>query len=126
VASARPASSPTVRQGSITEERKRTQRVLLRVRALIHVALKGKATTIEAATVSVNPEGALVVMKESLPADTRFVLEHARTKEKVACRVTGPGKGMPEGFHVPVQFDGPAPDFWKIAFPPSDWRPEEA
>jgi hypothetical protein len=100
--------------------------VLLRVRALIHVALKGKATTLEAATVSVTPGGALVVLKESLPADTRLVLEHSRTKEKVACRVSGPGKGMPEGFQVPVEFDSPAPDFWKIAFPPSDWRAEEA
>lgn len=126
VSSARSTSSPTVRQATVSEERKRTQRVLLRVRALIHVALKGKATTLEAATVSVTPAGAMVVLKESLPADTRLVLEHSHTKEKVACRVTGPGKGMPEGFQVPVEFDSPAPDFWKIAFPPSDWRPEEA
>jgi hypothetical protein len=22
---------------------------------------------------------------------------------------------------VPIEFDAPAPGFWKIAFPPSDW-----
>jgi hypothetical protein len=109
-----------------SEERKRSQRVLLRVRALIHVALKGKATTFETSTVSVTPQGALVVLKESLPAETRLILEHASTKEKVACRVTRPSKEMPEGFHVPVEFDSPSPGFWKIVFPPSDWRPEEA
>lgn len=127
VSSARPISSPAVRPGVAgNEERKRSQRVLLRVRASIHVALKGKATTLEASTVSVTPQGALVVLKESLPAETRLILEHASTKEKIACRVTRSGKEMPEGFHVPVEFDSPAPGFWKIVFPPNDWRPEEA
>jgi hypothetical protein len=32
---------------------------------------------------------------------------------------------MPEGFHIPIEFDSPAPDFWKIAFPPTDWRPQD-
>jgi hypothetical protein len=32
---------------------------------------------------------------------------------------------MPEGFHVPLEFDSPAPDFWRIVFPPLDWRPED-
>ncbi|HTZ72829.1 MAG TPA: hypothetical protein VMB47_02835 [Candidatus Aquilonibacter sp.] len=113
-------------RSSVAEERKRTQRVLLRVRANVHVAVKGKPTTFEAATVSVHPQGALVVLKESLPAETRLVLEHGSTKEKVACRVTRSAKEMPEGFHVPVEFDSPAPGFWKIDFPPTDWRPEEA
>lgn len=109
-----------------SEERKRSQRVLLRVRASVHLALKGQATTLEASTVSVNPQGALVLLKQSLPAETRLILEHASTKEKIACRVTRLGKEMPEGFHVPVEFDAPSPGFWKIVFPPSDWRPEEA
>jgi hypothetical protein len=100
--------------------------VLLRVRANVHVAVKGKPTTFETSTVSVHPQGALVVLKESLPAETRLVLEHGSTREKVACRVTRAAKEMPEGFHVPVEFDSPAPGFWKIDFPPTDWRPEEA
>lgn len=126
VAATRTISSPTIRQGGATEERKRSQRVLLRVRTNVHVAVKGKATTLEASTVSVNPQGALVVLKESLPAETRLILEHGGTREKVACRVAKLGKEMPEGFHVPVEFDAPAPGFWKIDFPPIDWRPEEA
>lgn len=99
--------------------------MLLRVRANVHVAVQGKPTTLEASTVSVNPQGALVVLKQSLPADTRLVLEHGGTREKVSCRVAKPGKEMPEGFHVPVEFDSPAPGFWKIDFPPVDWRPDE-
>lgn len=99
--------------------------MLLRVRANIHVAVKGKPTTLQALTVSVNPQGALVLLKEALPAETRLVLEHSSTREKVACRVTRAAKEMPEGFHVPVEFDSPTPGFWKIDFPPVDWRPEE-
>jgi hypothetical protein len=112
-------------RGPANDQSKRTQRVMIRVRANIHVAVKGKATTLSALTVSVHPQGALVVLKESLPLDTRLVLEHIGTKEKVACRVARAGKEMPEGFHIPVEFDSPAPTFWKIDFPPTDWRPEE-
>ncbi len=107
------------------QDRRRGQRVLLRIRALIHVALQGPATTLEANTLSVNPKGALVVINRNLPQDTRLVLEHSGTKERVACKVVRPSKEMPEGFHTALEFDPPAPDFWKIAFPPADWRVED-
>ena len=127
VSPVRPIPGAHARQGAASEaERKRSQRVLLRVRANIHVALKGKATTFQTSTITVHPQGALVVLKENLPVETRLVLEHGATKEKVACRVSKQAKEMPGGFHVPVEFDSPAPGFWKIVFPPNDWRPEEA
>jgi hypothetical protein len=106
-------------------ERRRGQRVLLRVRASIHVALKGQPETFSVATLSVNPHGAMVLMDCSLAPDTRLVLEHAATKERVACKVVRSSQKMPEGFHVPLEFDSPAPDFWKIDFPSPNWRPDE-
>jgi len=119
----KPQAEP--RKRSLAEgERRRTQRVLLRVRASIHVALQGQAKTFDVATLSVNPHGAVVVMNQSLPADTRVVLEHAGTKERVSCKVAKPPRPMAEGYHVPLEFDPPAPAFWKIDFPPSDWRPD--
>jgi len=57
--------------------------------------------------------------------ETRLVLEHCATKERIACRVVRPARETPEGFHVAIEFDSPAPDFWKIAFPPTNWRPED-
>jgi hypothetical protein len=114
-----------VRQGVALEGRRRIQRVLLRVRANVHVVLHGKQVTFDVFTLSVHTQGAVIVMKQSLPPETRVVLEHGSTKERVACKVVRAGKEMPEGFHVPLEFDSPAPDFWKIAFPPSDWRPVE-
>lgn len=106
-------------------DRRRGQRVTLRVRASIHVALQGNRETIDVATLSVNPHGAMVVMDRNLAAETRLVLEHGTTKECVACKVVRSSQKMPEGFHVPLEFDSPAPDFWKIDFPSPDWRPEE-
>lgn len=130
--SAEPAGAPKPavetqlpRQTILMQDRRRGQRVLLRVRAQIHVALGGTASTLEATTLSVNPRGALVVVKQNLPPETRFVLEHNGTRERVPCKVVRPAKEMPEGFHTPVEFDEAAPDFWKIAFPPADWRAED-
>ncbi|MFZ0581467.1 MAG: hypothetical protein WAN72_09930 [Candidatus Acidiferrales bacterium] len=107
------------------EERRRGQRVLLRVRANIHVALQGKPTTFDTTTLSVNSHGALIILKQNLPLDTRLVLEHCGTKERVACKVIRSPRENPDGFQIPIEFDSPAPNFWGIAFPPSDWRPDD-
>jgi hypothetical protein len=123
--SGKAAVQPIVAKHAVAkDERRRSQRVLLRIRASIHVALQGQAETFDVATLSVNPHGAVVVMKQSLPLETRLVLEHNGTKERVGCKVVRPPREMPEGFHVPIEFDAPAPDFWRIDFPPADWRPE--
>ena len=112
-------------QSVVGEDRRRSQRVLLRVRAMIHVALQGRLTTLDTFTLSVNDHGALIILKQSLPLDTRLVLEHAGTKERVACKVSRACREITEGFQIPIEFDGPAPNFWGIAFPPHDWRAED-
>ncbi len=120
-----PVSKSVIASTTLAEqERRRTQRVLLRVRASIHVAVQGHLATIDAATLSVNPHGAVVVMNQCLPADTQVVLEHSGTRERIACKVARPPRQMAEGYHVPLEFDAPAPGFWKIDFPPLDWRPD--
>ena len=126
--SAKPAPAPApepLKHAIFEQERRRGQRVLLRIRALIHVAVQGPVTTLEANTLSVNPKGALVVITRNLPPETRLVLEHGGTKERAACKVVRPAKEMPEGFHTALEFDPPMPDFWKIAFPPANWRSED-
>jgi hypothetical protein len=118
----KPAISSAAPQPVSNDDRRRGQRVFLRVRASIYVALQGKQATFEAMTVSVNHNGALLVLKQSLPITTRLVLEHAGTKERVACKVIRSAQPMPEGFHTPIEFESPSPNFWHIAFPPADWR----
>lgn len=125
---AKPGPSPqpiSTRQRISADEKRRTQRVLLRIRANIYVALEGKETAFEVNTVSVNPHGALLLMGQKLPSETRFVLEHGGTKERIACKVTHTARESAEGFHIPIEFVSPAPGFWRIAFPPADWRAED-
>jgi hypothetical protein len=110
-------------QAAAGEEKRRSQRELLRVRASLHVALNGKPSTFETVTLSVNNHGAMIILKQGLPPDTRFVLEHSGTKERVACKVIRTSREMADGFQIPIEFDSPAPNFWRIAFPPNDWRP---
>ncbi|MGA7920800.1 MAG: hypothetical protein WCA38_14140 [Candidatus Acidiferrales bacterium] len=112
-------------QSIVGDDRRRSQRVLLRVRASVHVALHGKLTTLDTTTLSVNDNGALIILKQSLPLETRLVLEHASTKERVACKVSRSCREMADGFQIPIEFDSPAPNFWGIAFPPHDWRAED-
>jgi hypothetical protein len=114
-----------VRQAVAGEERRRSQRVLLRVRVNVHVALGSKHSTFEVTTLSVNDHGALIAMPRSLALDTQLVLEHALTKKQVACKVARVPREMSEGFHTPLEFDATEPNFWGIAFPPADWRPPD-
>jgi hypothetical protein len=60
----RAAASPEKAQAE-GEDRRRSQRVLLRVRARVHLALQGIPTTFEVMTLNVNVHGALVVMLQS-------------------------------------------------------------
>lgn len=125
----RPAANAGAQQPGIRsvsgDDRRRGQRVLLRVRAQIHVALEGKATTFDVHTLNVNPHGALVVMNRFLASGTRLVLENVSTREKVPCRVARQPRESAEGFQASIEFDSPSPRFWRIAFPPTDWRPED-
>ncbi len=118
-------AAPAASQFAGGEERRRSQRVMLRVRAKVHVALNGVPTTFEVITLNVNVHGALIIMSQGVPVETRLVLEHSGTHERMACRVVRPSRETPEGFHIAIEFDSPAPDFWKIAFPPPNWRPED-
>lgn len=124
-ADAHPHSASAGASQLVGEDRRRSQRVLLRVRASIHVALQGKSVTLETHTLSVNAHGALIVVKDHLLADTRLIIEHGATKERLACRVVRPPRETPEGYQTAIEFDSASPDFWKIAFPPANWRAEE-
>jgi hypothetical protein len=121
-----PSGSGSLHQPLAGGERRRSQRVMLRVQAKIHVAVQGSPTTYDVFTFSVNACGALVAMKQNLPTGTRLILEHSGTKERMACSVVRSPRDTAEGFHTAIEFDSAAPDFWRIAFPPANWRPEDS
>jgi hypothetical protein len=107
------------------DERRRSQRVMLRIPVCLKITVAGKAVTAGANTVSVNDHGAMVLCPRSFPSGTTIELENERTNERMNCRVTRAPIENPDGYLIPLEFATPSPKFWGISFPPRDWKPFE-
>ena len=99
-----------------SEERRRAQRVLLRVPVRLKIA--GKTQTIEGATHTVSATGALVVLTEAIPQGTKITIENITTQKTVEAQIPRPPQFSSEGSLVPIEFSSPAPNFWNVFFPP--------
>jgi len=112
-----PALRPALQRQPTAEQRRRAQRVLLRIPVLVH--LKDKPKPIEGMTHTVSASGGMIILAQGLPAGTKFTLENPRTQQKVEVNVPRPSQINPEGALVPVEFLAPALQFWNISFPPN-------
>jgi hypothetical protein len=108
--------SATTARPQTSEERRRAQRVLLRMPILIH--LPGKANPISGMTHTVSASGAMIILAEGLPSGTKLSVENPKTQKKVEAHVVRPPQMNPEGSLVPIEFTTPSPQFWNIFFPP--------
>ena len=108
-------SRPGLTRPPTAEERRRAQRVLLRIAVVIHVA--GKAP-IAGHTHTCSANGALVVLAEPLAEGTKVMIENTKTQQTVEGKVLRPPQTNGEGSLVPVEFASPAPVFWNVFFPP--------
>jgi PilZ domain len=113
----KPAVRPALQRQPTAEERRRAQRVLLRMPVLAH--LKGKDKPVEGITHTVSATGGMIILREGLESGTKFTLENPKTQERVEVHVVRPAQLNQEGSLVPVEFVTPAPKFWGIFFPPS-------
>ncbi len=122
-----PENSVRVRVGEMAprEERRRSQRVMLRVSVKLHISIEGKPPMMRAFTANVSDHGALLIAPENFPIGARFILEQEKSHERIGCRVTRKPQLAEGGFQIPVEFDRAAPGFWHIAFPPADWKAPE-
>jgi hypothetical protein len=112
VATPRPATrQPTA------EERRRAQRVLLKMRVLVH--LTNKPEPMVGHTHTVSATGAMIILPEGLAQGTKFILENPKTQQKVEVNVVRSPQMNQDGSLVPVEFLSPAPQFWNIFFPPN-------
>jgi hypothetical protein len=100
-----------------SEERRRAQRVLLRMPILIH--LPGKANPLHGFTHTVSASGAMIILPEGLSQGTKLLIENPKTQKKVDAHVVRPPQMNPEGSLVPIEFTAPSPQFWNIFFPPT-------
>ena len=108
-----------------SDERRRSQRVMIRVPVTLYLHIAGQEVRIRAETVAVNDHGAMLLCARSFGPDTRFELQNDRTLQQLPCRVTRAARETPEGFLLPVEFIEPWPGFWQISFPPTDWKPPD-
>ena len=98
------------------EERRRAQRVLLKIHVIVHVI--GKDKPLEGSTHTVSASGGMLILKEGLSEGTKVVVENPKTTTKVEAKVVRPPQMSHEGSLVPVEFSAPSPNFWGIFFPP--------
>ncbi len=98
------------------EERRRAQRVLLRIRVMVQV--EGKSDQVEGSTHTVSASGAMLIVPHGIAEGTKVTIENPKTQAKVEARVVRPPQMTHEGSQVPVEFTTPAPNFWGIFFPP--------
>jgi hypothetical protein len=78
-------------------------------------------------TLVVNAHGALMNLEAQVSTHETFLLKHALSGEEQECRVVFTcGNSMIGPTEVGVEFRQPAPGFWHIAFPPSDWLCHES
>jgi len=99
------------------EERRRAQRVLLRM--TVSVRLEGKAEPVRGVTHTVSENGGLIVLPDPLTVGTKITVENPKTQKSVEAKVARPPQISGEGSLIPVEFSTPSPGFWGIVFPPS-------
>jgi hypothetical protein len=111
------APRPALTRQPTAEERRRAQRVLLRMAVLVH--LPNKPEPLKGFTHTVSATGAMIILPEGLAQGTKFTLENPKTQQKVEVYVVRPPQMNQEGSLLPIEFLSPAPLFWNIVFPPN-------
>jgi hypothetical protein len=111
-----PSARPALNRLPTAEERRRAQRVLLRISVRIDIAGKPSLT---AHTHTVSASGAMIVMPEPLVEGTKITIENLKTHNQVVAKVVRHPQITSEGSLVPVEFSTPSPTFWNVFFPPA-------
>lgn len=133
---------------SSVSNRRRSQRVFLKIRVVARFRLLEREWIVDGDTIVVNAHGGTVYLPVApmAPGDI-ITLTNPATDHSESCRVlridsmparpldptpTRNSPGAPlstkfvaapneHGFEVAFAFDRPSPNFWAVAFPPTDW-----
>jgi len=101
---------------------RRSRRIDLNVPVVVHRPPKeGPQFSESTRTLVVNAHGALLALKGMVAPRQRLFLQNTASGEQQECRVVSVNKELTGPPTVAVEFAKPAPSFWRIAFPPSDW-----
>jgi hypothetical protein len=72
-------------------------------------------------TLVVNAHGALMTLAGMVVPRQRLLMQNIASGEQQECRVVHVEKDPTAPTRVAVEFTQPAPRFWRIAYPPTDW-----
>jgi hypothetical protein len=101
---------------------RRSQRLLLRVQVVAERRPGQPNTKSEPTeTLAVNAHGALILLTPPVEDIEQILIKNARTSEEQMCRVVYQGLTEAGRLQVGVEFLTPAPNFWRVSFPPEDW-----
>ena len=104
--------------------RRRSQRVLLRIPIQVIGRDPDKKPVSELThTAVVNAHGALIYLSLEVTVGQVIILKNPETNEEQLCRVARADPAPDGRTEVGIEFVKPAPNFWRVAFPPSDWQP---
>jgi hypothetical protein len=116
------SSSDTTTRVTDERNRRRSERVVLRVPVHLSAVMPGgKRISIEAHTLVVNAHGGLLDIGTEMVKGQQIRLSNSKT-DIVATGKVLRVEGSEEGrFSVAFEFECPAPHFWPVSFPPRDW-----
>jgi PilZ domain-containing protein len=101
--------------------RRKTQRVLVRVPVRVSVQRTPASHFEETHTIALNAHGALILLSASVGKGQRLELRNIATGDRAECIVAYLGQRQGDRIEVGVEFIMPNPQFWHVAFPPKDW-----
>lgn len=111
----------------MTAQEQENKRRSSRVFARMHVRAAGRDTrghrfTKQAETIVINAHGALLYLDAEMEMGSLVTLRSPATEEDQESRVVYIGGASERGQRLGLEFVSPAPHFWGIEFPPSDWK----
>jgi hypothetical protein len=102
--------------------RRRSERVLLHVPVrVVTETMEGKRVQEETHTLVVNAHGGLLTLKMEVVPGQPVLLINPKNGKEQKCRVVRVENPPGGELAVAFEFDTPAPHFWPIVFPPTDW-----
>jgi len=105
-------------------ERRRSQRIFMRIPGRIYGSRKDKGVIYEEVTTdTVSSYGALLNVQESYEAGMHLLFTNLVTEEEIPCRVVSVGENKAGQKQVAVEFTVDSPKFWRIHFPPPGEKP---
>jgi hypothetical protein len=110
------ATRPATQRQPTAEERRRAQRVMLRMPVNVHIAGK---SSLNGFTQTVSQNGAMILVPEPLAEGAKVSIENPKTQNTVEARVVRPPQITSDGSLIPVEFLSPSPHFWNVFFPPT-------